>query len=461
MRGTVDIVRLGNTELFAPKELSEKSFRRTEWKLKIAQASASGSTMREVLGLFASLADGAVFLLDKDLKISYFSGSSHTSGKLASALLKHGGADGTRPAKLPDGAELTELLDETSEDKLIYQNLEDGELCWVSTVKLEKTEDFFIVLITAASAELSEIPVLFGMLQECFEEINLRRLHGDVPPGDTKAFITALTGGTLSEWDDIDAYAKRLPSPPRKYMTIAVAQASPMGRNSVESLSSQLKAFFPDCSCAVIGDQIVMIISNSTRAFQPKPIFSEKDMHSLLTRYDGSIAFSNVTQRLDMLRTNYLLAESTLRLGKAIQERGGSRIFYYEDYAEYIAIELSLERYREIMRHDDLLFLTCPDAVTLYRYDYHNGTDLQTVLYYFCKNNGNISSAAKEAFMHRNTFSARMAQIREILSGVDLSDGRVQHRMLFSCRVFRYYNLYYDKNAPKSLSERLSFTEGA
>ena len=111
------------------------------------------------------------------------------------------------------------------------------------------------------------------------------------------------------------------------------------------------------------------------------------------------------------------------------------------------------------MHHDDLLFLTSPDAVTLYRYDYHHGTDLQTVLYYFCKNNGNISTAAKEAFMHRNTFSARMSQIREILSGVDLTDGKVQHRMLFSCRVFRYYNLYYDKNAPKSLSERLSLTE--
>jgi len=450
MRGIVDVVRLGNAELFSPKELSKKSFRRTEWKLKIAQASASGSTMREVLGLFAGLADGAVFLLDKDLKISYFSGSSHTSGKLASALLKRGGADGT---------ELKELLSGTSEDKLIYQDLEDGDICWISTVRLEKTEEFYIVLITGGSAEDSEISVLFGMLQECFEEINLRRLHGNIPPGDTKAFITALTGGALSEWDDIDAYMKRLPSPPKKYMTIGVAQASPMGRTSVESLSSQLKAFFPDCSCAVLGDQIILLISNTTRAFQPKPIFSEKDMHSLLTQYDGHIAFSNVTQRLDMLRTNYLLAESTLRLGKAIQERGGSRIFYYEDYAEYIAIELSLERYRNIMHHDDLLFLTSPDAVTLYRYDYHNGTDLQTVLYYYCKNNGNISTAAKEAFMHRNTFSARMAQIREILAGVDLTDGKVQHRMLFSCRVFRYYNLYYDKNAPKSLSERLSLTE--
>ncbi len=450
MRGTVDVVRLGNAELFSPEELSKKSFRRTEWKLKIAQASASGSTMREVLGLFAGLADGAVFLLDKDLKISYFSGSSHTSGKLASALLKHGGAEGT---------ELMELLSGSSEDKLIYQDLEDGEICWISTVRLEKTEEFYIVLMTGGPAEDSEISVLFGMLQECFEEINLRRLHGNIPPGDTKAFITALTGGALSEWDDIDAYMKRLPSPPKKYMTIGVAQASPMGRTSVESLSSQLKAFFPDCSCAVLGDQIILLISNTTRAFQPKPIFSEKDMHSLLTQYDGHIAFSNVTQRLDMLRTNYLLAESTLRLGKAIQERGGSRIFYYEDYAEYIAIELSLERYRELMRHDDLLFLTSPDAVTLYRYDYHNGTDLQTVLYYYCKNNGNISTAAKEAFMHRNTFSARMAQIREILSGADLTDGKVQHRMLFSCRVFRYYNLYYDKNAPKSLSERLSLTE--
>ncbi len=452
MHGTREIIRLGSNDIFSPEELTAKAFRRAEWKLRIAQASASGSTMREVLGLFAILADGAVFLLDKDRKISYFSGSSHTSGALASGLLESGSAEDPG---------LLELLSEASENRLAYQELGSAEVCWAGRIRLEKTEEFYIVLIAGGDAKDSEIPVLFGMLQECFEEINLRRLHGNIPPGDTKAFISALTGGTLSEWDDIDAYMKRLPSPPKKYMTIGVAQASPMGRTSVESLSSQLKAFFPECSCAVTGDQIILLISNPTRAFQPKPIFSEKDMHSLLTQYDGHIAFSNVTQRLDMLRTNYLLAESTLRLGKAIQERGGSRIFYYEDYAEYIAIELSLERYRNIMHHDDLLFLTSPDAVTLYRYDYHNGTDLQTVLYYYCKNNGNISAAAKEAFMHRNTFSARMAQIREILSDTDLTDGKVQHRMLFSCRVFRYYNLYYDKNAPRSLSERLSLTEPA
>ena len=81
MHGTREIIRLGSNDIFSPEELTAKAFRRAEWKLRIAQASASGSTMREVLGLFAILADGAVFLLDKDRKISYFSGSSHTSQK--------------------------------------------------------------------------------------------------------------------------------------------------------------------------------------------------------------------------------------------------------------------------------------------------------------------------------------------------------------------------------------------
>ena len=271
--------------------------------------------------------------------------------------------------------------------------------------------------------------------------------------------MEALADGHLSGWDEIAAYAKRLPSPPKRFVTIAVAHANPsMSRTSIEGFISQVKAFFSDCSAAEIGEHVVFMISNETRAFQPKPIFSEKDMHALFTKYDGYIAFSNVTQRFDMWRTNYLLAESTLRLGRAIQERGGSRIFYYEDYAEYISIELSLERYSDIMKHDDLLFLTSPDAVRIYRYDNNNGTDLQSVLYYFCKNNGNISLAAREAFMHRNTFSARMAQIKEILKDVDLNDGRIQHRLLFSCKVFRYYNLYYDKKASRSLSERLSVT---
>ena len=78
------------------------------------------------------------------------------------------------------------------------------------------------------------------------------------------------------------------------------------------------------------------------------------------------------------------------------------------------------------------------------------------MLYQYCKNNGNISDAAKDAYMHRNTFAARLAQIKNILKNLDLSDGKVQHRLLFSCKVFRFYNFYYDKKASRSLSERLS-----
>ena len=156
-------------------ELTAAAFKRTEWKLRLSQASASGSTMREVLGLFSKLADGAVFLLDRDFRISFFSGSSHTSGALAESLLEHGGTD---------DKEIQKLLSETSEDRLVCQDLEGPELFWGSRVRLEKTEEFYIILITGADAEKDEIPVLFGMLQECFEEINLKRLHGNIPPGD-------------------------------------------------------------------------------------------------------------------------------------------------------------------------------------------------------------------------------------------------------------------------------------
>ena len=451
MYDKTNIIKLENDELFRPDMLSYDALRHAEWKLKFTQASTAESSMRDLLGLCASLADGAVFLLDRGFKISFFSGSSCTGSEIAQSLIKGGGANNKH---------LNYLLKESTDRIIVYDDLDNGDVCWVTKVDLEKTEEFYIVLFTSTKANSNEISILLGMLQDSFFEVNLRRQRGGVAVGDVKAFLNALINGTITTWDEIDAYSKRLPSPPKRYMTIAAAQANPsMGRNSLESLMSRLRALFPYSSAAIIGEHIILMISNDTRIFQPRPVFNEKDMQSLLVQYDGYIAFSNVTQRLDMWRTNYLLADSTLRLGRAIQEQSGSRVFFYEDYAEYISIELSLERYRELMHHDDLLFLTSPDAVTLYRYDHHNGTDLQTVLYYFCKNNGNISLAAKEAFMHRNTFSARMAQIRDVLKDVDLSDGREQHRLLFSCRVFRYYNLYYDKNAPRSLSERLSITE--
>ena len=53
--------------------------------------------------------------------------------------------------------------------------------------------------------------------------------------------------------------------------------------------------------------------------------------------------------------------------------------------------------------------------------------------------------------MHRNTFSARLAKLQE-LSKADLTNGEIQQRMVFSCKILRYYDRYAKINLGKRLA---------
>ena len=103
------------------------------------------------------------------------------------------------------------------------------------------------------------------------------------------------------------------------------------------------------------------------------------------------------------------------------------------------------------MGHDDIIYLTHPEAVKLYRYDVAHNTNLLDVLYYYCLNNCSVSQAARAAYMHRNTFSARLAKLQELIKA-DLANGEIQQRMVFSYKILRYYDHY----AKIDLNKRLN-----
>lgn len=130
--------------------------------------------------------------------------------------------------------------------------------------------------------------------------------------------------------------------------------------------------------------------------------------------------------------------------------RKGTHLLF-EDYAEYIAIDLCINSFSALLGHDDIIYLTHPDAVKLYRYDLAHKSNLLDVLYYYCLNNCSVSQAARAAYMHRNTFSARLAKLQE-LSKADLTNGEIQQRMVFSCKILRYYDRYAKINLGKRLA---------
>ena len=170
-----------------------------------------------------------------------------------------------------------------------------------------------------------------------------------------------------------------------------------------------------------------------------------------MARYDAYAAISNATSRRAMLRTNYILTKSVLHLGRALRSSTTQRVFFFEDYAEYVMIDLCINSFSALLGHDDIIYLTHPDAVKLYRYDLRHHTNLLDVLYYYCLNNCSISQAAKAAYMHRNTFSAHLAKLQELIRA-DLDNGEIQQRMVFSYKILRYYDRYAKINLGKRLS---------
>ena len=211
-----------------------------------------------------------------------------------------------------------------------------------------------------------------------------------------------------------------------------------------------------DTICIISGESIA--VESAMIASDGQIIAVEYNKHDRFSTEENINKFglTNVTivedtSRRSMLRTNYLLTKSVLQMGRSLRPTNTQRIFFFEDYAEYVAIDLCINSFSALLGHDDIIYLTHPDAVKLYRYDMLHKTNLIDVLYYYCLNNGSVSQAAKAAYMHRNTFSARLAKLQE-LTKADLTSGEIQQRMVFSCKILRYYDRYAKINLGKRLS---------
>ncbi|MCD8218168.1 MAG: helix-turn-helix domain-containing protein [Clostridiales bacterium] len=109
------------------------------------------------------------------------------------------------------------------------------------------------------------------------------------------------------------------------------------------------------------------------------------------------------------------------------------RVLYYED-AEFYSL---------ILFSDNKDYLKAFHQRTLgelIRYDQVRNTQLVETLAAFCHNNGHISAAADELFIHRNTLRYRLEKISSILQA-DLSDYNTLTNLIIALKVGKYLNL--------------------
>lgn len=267
---------------------------------------------------------------------------------------------------------------------------------------------------------LSHDPARLGsstkLFQRCWEDIVQRKLVNN---------------------DDIRSALSRMPHPIRQFAQVAVVTFSSGGGVPYNYLIARLREFFPDINMAVHKQDIVLLFSYEERTF-PREIPCAEQLEELLCRFDACFAMGNGTRNLTALAFQYALTKQAAMLARQLEPNSRRRVFFYEEYSMYCAIDLCAQRFLEVQGSDDIIYLIHPAVIHLTRYDRTHNSNLRDVLYYYLLNDRNLMKTATCTYIHRNTVINKVNKILELVD-LDLEDGGLRQRLMFSCQVINYY----------------------
>lgn len=109
---------------------------------------------------------------------------------------------------------------------------------------------------------------------------------------------------------------------------------------------------------------------------------------------------------LSEIHKSFQTAQRGVRMARAMNL--SNQVIYMDDFAVYQLLSENIER--------DALRRFCENSIgSLIHFDEENGTQLLSTLGKYFQHNGNISDAAKDMYIHRNTYIYRMEKIKTLL----------------------------------------------
>lgn len=183
---------------------------------------------------------------------------------------------------------------------------------------------------------------------------------------------------------------------------------------------------------------------------QPYSDLDEEDrIEELLAAYDMHMVISNGTSDFARINTLYQITRRAGHIADLIKLEPEKRVFRFNRYSMYIAIDMCAQRFLEIYGNNDILYIAHPAVVKISRYDAKHGTKLRDVLYEYLISGRDVHKTASVLYMHRNTVSNKLALIKSIC-GINLDDGSITQRLLFSCQLVLYYERILKEHMKKS-----------
>ena len=146
--------------------------------------------------------------------------------------------------------------------------------------------------------------------------------------------------------------------------------------------------------------------------------------------------YGNYTRKPSHIKDVFYLTKKALVIARRIDP--DRRIFFYEDFASYCAIDIAAQNYLRADIKQDAYMLINPAVLDLAIHDKETGDDLRDVLFYYLTCERNVKKTAETMHMHRNTVLNKLKKIEGMID-VDLEDYQLRQRLIFSSQFIKYY----------------------
>lgn len=208
--------------------------------------------------------------------------------------------------------------------------------------------------------------------------------------------------------------------------------------NIVESI----RKFFPRDFIAVLGD-VIYVLKSSSEMMSGFEIEDPESFEKVLAKHNAYAMKGNMSQWLKGLRVLFYQCRKTLPIAVAVRfgSEAGKRVLNYNRFNFYYSIYLAEKAAKHSMGSDDVLYLCDAAVLKLTRYDRQFNSDLRDTLFIYLMRDRNISAAARDLHVHRNTVIYKLNQIKALI-GDKADDPYVRHNLISSCMIIRYIENY-------------------
>lgn len=261
--------------------------------------------------------------------------------------------------------------------------------------------------------------------------------------------IREIMSNQITDPDRMEARFFSLDYPVDDFFNTIVIEFDQMRRSIPNKyLIKRLGQLFPKQNIGRYENKLIILFS--TDKFAIKPDIDYARFSDLLKSFDAYAGIANCVSSRQNIKMSYLFACQTIKTARVFAQDPQEHIFFQTDYMTYLAFDICNKAFETCYGNDNTCYLASPGIVALVEHDKKTGDDLTKTLRIYLQNECHVSQTAAALHMHRNTLTAKLKKICEVL-GDELNNGEKIFQYNLSFRLLEFYEKIQEQGTVKQL----------